>query len=70
MNCSLSEITSECSHDQDAAIVCRQYERGIYIHTHILLSVCPFVGVIIILYSREHLRQLIFLIKVSGWFQA
>ena len=38
LDCELSEITTGCSHDRDAAIVCRISEKGICIsnwHEHI-----------------------------------
>ena len=31
LDCQISEITSECTHDRDAAIVCRRSEEGILV---------------------------------------
>ena len=47
LDCQLSEITTECTHDHDAAIVCRHSEEGmvydmnffIYIYTCILVRI-------------------------------
>ena len=36
LDCQISEITTECTHDRDVAIVCRRSEKGICIGLWVL----------------------------------